>query len=145
MPFQRTTDGTEDDLPTYIRRAFGHDRSWMAEGSCAPHLRPRSTSHATWAVAHGETRLIDGVTYNGAVEEARALLVCMECPQQWLCGRWAVEVEEDAGTWAMPLRLLRWLKRQPDATSVIDHARVNDVPVQIAVSLVYEVRVGIRV
>lgn len=113
----------------------------MDRGSCRPDRRPDGTSYVTWVVTHGETRRIDGQTYDGATQEAKALRVCRDCPQQWLCGRWAVEVEEDAGTWAMPLKMLRWLRRQPDAESIIDHARVNDIAVQDAVELVHDVRV----
>lgn len=136
----RSTDGTEDDLPTYIRKAFGHDRSWMREGLCHPLNRDPRLPHMTWMVPWGEVRIVDGVRYEGAEMESLALPICAQCPQQWLCARWAIEVDERTGTWGIPFKLLQWLKRQPDNLTIVDNARVHQVTVQRAVQLVRDVR-----
>lgn len=137
----RGTDGTEDDLPTYIRRAFGKDRTWMVEGSCHPRNRPSEITEMAWKVPYGETRIVDGVKYEGERMERIALPICANCPQQWLCTRWAIEVDERTGTWGVGYGQLRWLKKQPDALNIIDTARVNLVTVQRAVQKVRELRV----
>lgn len=141
MPFRRGTDGSEDDLPEYIRRAFGHDRTWMVDGLCHPTRRPSHMTSHTWALIRGERREIDGAVWNGDNCEATALRICEQCPAQWLCTRWAILVDERTGTWGLAFTDLRWLKKQPDAENIVDVARVNDVPVQVAVRMVRAHRV----
>lgn len=136
----RSTDGTEDDLPTYIRKAFGHSRVWMDDAACHPLIRDPELSHMTWMVPFGETRVVDGVRYSGEMMESIALPICHECPQQWLCTRWAIEVDERTGTWGLPFKQLLWLKKQPDALSIVDTARVHNIPIQKAVRIVRDVR-----
>lgn len=136
----RSTDGTEDDLPTYIRKAFGHDRTWMQDAACHPLIRDPELPHMTWMVPSGEVRIVGGVRYAGEEMEALALPICHECSQQWLCARWAVEVDERTGTWSIPFKQLQWLKKQEDALSIVDTARVHNVPVQRAVQIVRDVR-----
>lgn len=141
MPNVRGTDGTEDDLPTYIRKAFGRDRSWMYEGLCHVSQRPPGTPALAWVIPAGEHRVIDGVEHNGDVMQAIALPICDKCPQQWLCTRWAVDVDERTGTWGIAYKQLVWLKKQPDATTIVDAARVNAIPIQYAVKKVRDYRV----
>lgn len=139
MPQARGTDGTVDDLPVYIRAAFGHDRSWMAEGLCHPRNKPKVNAVA-WKISRGETRIVDGQRYIGERCEAQVMPVCRECPQQWLCARYAIETDVRTGTWAVPFDYIRWLKFQPDALSIIDHARVNEVTVENAIRVIQGLR-----
>lgn len=141
MPQTRSTDGTEDDLPTYIRKAFGHDRTWMSDGACHPSHRDPEVPQMAWKVPAGETRVVDGVKYVGEIMEKVALRVCDHCPQQWLCTRWAVDVDERTGTWGVSYKNLVWLKKQTDNVQIIDTARIHNIPIQQALKIVRELRV----
>ena len=136
MPFVRSYAGTDEDWPAYVLRARGRDRSWMSQGSCSPENRSWSVGKMTWMVPRGETRVVDGVKYVGDEQERIALKICGTCPMQWQCARWAVEVQEASGTWAMPLNSLRWMLKQDDALLIVDNARVNEIPVARAVEVV---------
>lgn len=94
-----------------------------------------------WAVPKGETRVVDFIRYVGEDMERIAVPICHSCAQQWLCARWAIEVDERTGTWAMPYERLKWLKRQTDALAIIDSARVNEIPVDTAVQVIRRHRV----
>lgn len=83
-----------------------------------------------WLVPYGETLVVDGRRYTGALMEARAMSFCRACPQQWSCTRWAIEVDEPTGTWGIPFSLLRWLKKQPDALLIVDSAAASHSTVE---------------
>lgn len=141
MPFVRGFGGTEEDFPLYVRRARDRDRSWMLQGLCAPHNRPRDVPHVAWVVPYGETLQVNGHRYHGAVMESKAMPLCRVCPQQWSCTRWAIEVDEPTGTWGIPYKLLHWLKRQPDSLMIVDTAAASSTPVEVHVLSVKSRRV----
>ena len=112
-----------DDFPTYILKVLGRDWSWMEHGACRGHELARKKA---WTCLPGDE--VNGIEGGDLIKAA--LLVCRICPQQYLCALWAVEVEEESGTWAMPHNDLLWLIRQPDAEGIIHEARVKGLAVQ---------------
>lgn len=71
---------------------------------------------------------------------------CTDCPVNWECARWGVEVEENeprtCGAWAMPRSDRAWLSRQGNlAFTIIDKARLDGVPVHLRVAQLRRVRV----
>lgn len=112
----------------------------MTLGLCHPRNKPE-VSAVAWKISRGETRIVDGHRYVGETCEWHVMPICRVCPQQWLCARYAVETDVRTGTWGVPYDDIRWLKKQPDAVSIIDHARVQSITIETAIRAVRAVRV----
>lgn len=67
-----------------------------------------------------------------------ALDMCRVCPQQYNCARFAVSIDAESSTYAMPIDDLRKLLRGRDgkerAMTVIDDAELRRRPVAVAVA-----------
>lgn len=128
------TDGST--LPNYVTRSHNVDASWTEDAKC------KGLSGATdspwynaWFIEpSGKQRIGDAIVRGEELIKV-ALDICMHCPVQWQCARWALEVEEPQGTWGLPFDDLRWLRRQfgDQAAGVIDRAEGLDDPVQVHV------------
>lgn len=130
----------QDDLAVYALKVAGRDRSWMTEGLCrttknVPAEFYTVSEKATVPIVEADGATLTVIHISGNDAQRLAADQCMECSVQWECARWAIEVEEEAGVWAMKTRLLRWLQGRPDATAIIDTARVHHQPVQVAVQI----------
>jgi hypothetical protein len=126
----RAYDGTEDDFPTYILKVLGRDRAWAEHGSCRDHELARKRA---WTCRPGDDVEITGVKLNPKELIKAALTICSSCPAQYQCALWAIEMEEEAGTWAMEHDHLLWLIRQDDSEGIVHEARLAEEPVQVAV------------
>lgn len=95
----------------------------------------------SWKISRGEIRVVDGHRYVGETCEQHVMPICRVCPQQWLCTRYAVETDVRTGTWGITYEQISWLKKQTDALSIIDHAKVRGRTVEEAVRIARTVRV----
>lgn len=124
--------GSEDDFPTYILKVLGKDRTWMDDGACRGHELARKQA---WTVGSQDPPVTFG---NQQVEPkeliAAALMVCAGCHRQYQCALWALEVREEAGTWAMDHDQLMWMWRQDNSEAIIHVAQIDKEPVQVAVT-----------
>jgi hypothetical protein len=102
----------------------------MERAPCRTHELRKT--HA-WTISESDTVIVGDERIPGANVVAAALLVCGSCSEQYHCALWAIEVDELVGTWAMPIADLRWLKARIGSEGVIHMARVERVPVQVAV------------
>lgn len=128
-----TKSGLIEDLPGYIRVALGLDLEWKVKGLCR---YDNGATNIAWRVAPSDRIAVGGAKYVGAELIAYAEAVCELCPAQWACARYAIETEQQFGTWAMSMESLSWLRSSGgvDPLVLIDHADSEDVPVQVAVS-----------
>jgi hypothetical protein len=127
----RAYGGTEDDFPTYILKVLGKDRSWMNDAACLDH----DLVHVkAWTVQRQDEPVeIAGVTVEAKELIEAALMVCAGCHRQYQCALWAIEVEEESGTWSMPHDDLMWMWRQDDAEAMVHFAQIEGQPVQAIV------------
>jgi len=137
-PYVRSFDGGEEDFPTYILKILGADRTWMDNGACRGHHLARKNA---WTCRPGDKPIpFDDIELDPKELIAAALMICGSCPAQYQCALWAVEVREEAGTWAMPHDHLLWLIRQDDSEAIVHQARIAREPVQVAVKRTLNLR-----
>lgn len=121
-----------DTLREYVQRVAGRDSSWKQRGLCRQH-----PEYAQAFIALEDEEFIDddGHKINGYQAQLRVVEhLCMICPVQWECIRWAVEVREEVGVWGLTARDRWWLTNLGDrALGIIDQARATETPVHIAV------------
>lgn len=122
-------------LEDYTTSVAYLDDSWRKLSAC----RGASPEIVTMFTSTEDERFeFAGHKFSGL--DAQIYLVeayCHTCPVQWECARHAILVEEGkrtTGAWAMTKRDRGWLGRQPDALSIIDVAKLEDVPVHQAVA-----------
>lgn len=132
-PYVRAFAGSELDFPTYVLKVLGRDRSWMDEGLCRGHELARKRA---WTCRAGDDVEVGGVRLDPKELIQAALSICAACPAQYECALWAIEMEEEAGTWAMPHDRLLWLIRQDDSEKIVHEAKIAGEPVQVAVKRV---------
>lgn len=123
------------DLSAYVDSIAFLNDEWRKLSAC----RGASTEIVRmFTCTEDETFEFAGRRFTGL--DAQTYLVeayCQTCPVQWECARHAIVVEEGqrtTGAWAMTKRDRGWLARQPDGLSIIDAAKVDDVPVHVAVA-----------
>jgi hypothetical protein len=126
----RAYDGTEDDFPTYILKVLGRDRTWAEHGACRDHELARKRA---WTCRPGDDVEVGGVKLDPKELVKAALMICASCQAQYQCALWAIDIEEEAGTWGMHHDHLLWLIRQDDSEGIVNQARMAGEPVQVAV------------
>lgn len=127
----RSSFDSGTDIPKSMRRARGVSTSWKSKGRCHSASRPAEVPGFAWTVeAKDKGPLLLGRPAAAWIK--MALMVCNNCPVQYECARWAIEVDERWGTWAMPIEELHWLKKRAHGR-IIDAAEDLGVPVQVAV------------
>jgi hypothetical protein len=122
----KNTDGEIDSLGTLITAAFGIDTSWMAGGKCRGWNAENEIGPTPWQV--NPQQMVDGVRGEEYIEIG--LMVCFSCPAQYACANYAVEARMMAGTWAMHIGDLEWLRRQKDWEVILTAAELEELPVQ---------------
>ena len=75
----------------------------------------------------------------GVVQRYLVDTFCQGCPVQGECAHTGLGEEAEAGdrstgAWAMIRSDRRWLFKQADALGIIDHAKLNSIPVHEAVA-----------
>lgn len=128
--WRRAYDGDEQDFPTYILKILGRDRTWMERGACRDHELARKRA---WTCRTSDEITIGNLQLNPKELIKAALMVCAACPVQYQCALWAIEIEEEAGTWSMEHDHLLWLIRQDDSEAIVHTARLQGEPVQVTV------------
>lgn len=120
-----------DELAAYAQRVVGMDSTWMTHAVC----RGLDQAKKAWFTCITRDELwIAGSRTNGYEAHKHAVNICFNCPVQWECARWAVEVEEEVGVWGMFPADLGWLQdHAANPLGIIDTARVAEEPVQVAV------------
>lgn len=124
-----------DSLSEYAQRVAGRDDSWKKQSLCG---KEEFALFAGCFVADEDDWLVDGDNQWVTGYEAQKRVVeqiCIDCPVQWECARWGLEVDEEVGVYALTVRERRWLaaNRTDTALALIDDARIKGVAVQIAV------------
>lgn len=123
-----------DSLREYARRVAGRDDSWKKHALCSDDA---NIEYQGAFLCSGDDWLVDDNNEWVTGYEAQKRVVemfCVECPVQWECARWGVEVEEEVGVYALTVRDLRWLTKQGDAAlGLIDQARITHTSVHVAV------------
>lgn len=121
-------------LRDYITGVASGDQSWRDRSACR---NSSPTIVAMFTCAEDETFELFGKRLSGFdVQTYLVAEYCHPCPVQWECARHAVQHEMDSrytGAWAMLRRDLRWLAKRDDPLGFIDGAKVEAVPVSIAV------------
>lgn len=122
-------------LPAYFTKGHNRDSEWHERARCrGASADPGHPFYQAWYARENRYHTMpDGTRIPGVEMVGYALNECGMCPAQWDCARWAVEVSEDYGTWAMAFDDLRWLKTQADAISIIESARSKGLTVQVTV------------
>ncbi len=120
-----------------ITAAFGLDRSWANEGYCRSWASTEAVP-SPWQFDPKQVVVIersDGTKAKlfGHDMVRLALLDCRQCPAQYRCAEYAVRAQMVAGTWAMRIADLRWLRKQPEAIKLVEAWEEAGVPVQVAV------------
>ena len=123
-------DGDIDDLGVLITTAFGLDRAWAKKGVCYKYQRAE-VGPTPWQMdpGTGADRIIE-----------MALIACSGCRAQFDCATYAVQARVQAGTWAMPIDVLRWLHKEPDRFELIESARTLGDPIARTLTAVMEAR-----
>jgi hypothetical protein len=138
MPAPRSLDAGTDRLPRSMRAAQGQSLDWKEQARCRQGMRPSSIPHFAWKV----DRKDKGESLLGRDAEVwiqLALAECRNCPAQYACARFAIDVDEKWGTWAMDIDMLKWLKKNAaDPKYIIDVAEEFGVPVQVAVKATHD-------
>ncbi len=128
-----------EDLPVGYTRGHNKPIGWHDEARCRSDAISRASSKkgglpSLWLVKTDETYVFVGRRTSGAKLIELALLECAMCPVQWDCARFAVQVREPLGTWAMSIEDREWLQDQPiDADVFIKQAESDCRPIQHAV------------
>lgn len=121
-----------DTLREYAQRVAGRDDTWKKHAACGDHPEFQGSF-----VAREDEWLVDGDNQWVSGYEAQKRVVeqiCVDCPVQWECARWGVEVREEVGVYAITPRERWWLIGLGDrALTIIDQARITSTPVQVAV------------
>lgn len=140
MSRANTADGDVDELGVLLAAALGLDRGWTKRAACrgwrydddpdGAMMRP-----SPWHLAPGD---VDPANRERTAYEMVkvALMICHGCPVQWDCARYAIEGQMRAGTWAMPISVLRSMSRPANierSLAQIDAAEAEGFPVQVAV------------
>jgi hypothetical protein len=122
-------------LPIYFTKGHNRDAGWHREAKClGASADPGHPFYRAWYADERKPFVMsDGTTVPGAEMAAHALNECGMCPAQWDCARWAVEVHEDYGIWAMRWDDLKWLRSQSDVFNIIESARAKHRTVQVTV------------
>lgn len=138
MPRITSCDGDLDDLGGLITRAYGIDRNWMERGACRGWRNDDDTMPSPWQFDPSQTVLVqrsDGTVakLKGREMQKLALIHCASCPVQYDCAEYAIEAGMLAGTWAMKIVDLDWLRNQDEWRELLMDAFVANVPVQVHV------------
>lgn len=65
-----------------------------------------------------------------------ALMVCQNCEAQYECAKYAVEGKMAAGTWAMRIDDLLWLRTQSNSLQILEATEQVGESVQRAIPMV---------
>ena len=139
MARPKGTDGDIDSLGALLTACFGLDDTWMDRGKCRNYREAHQIPFdqpTPWAVE--DIQRVDGMRGRELINAA--LIVCHSCPAQYDCASYAVTGRMKAGTWSMRIGELEWLQRQSDALAIIQRARRRNIPIQIHVVAVRQVR-----
>lgn len=137
---QRTTPTS---LRDYIVGVASGDQTWRHKSACRD---SSPTIVSMFTCSEDDTFELFGKQVSGYhVQTYLVTEYCHTCPVQWECARYAVQNEVDpkylragggwdfSGAWAMLRRDLRWLAKSPDPLGLIDQAKMDNVPVSVAV------------
>jgi hypothetical protein len=131
-------DQTGQSLADYVRTITERDGKWRLRAHCRG---ASSQVVEMFTCLEDEDFEILGRHVTGFdVQTYLVEAYCHLCEVQWECAREAVVFEEreggdrSTGAWAMTRRDRRWLAKQPDALGIIDRAKVDGVPVSVAIA-----------
>lgn len=122
------------DLPPdllELARAIGDKPEWAKRGLCTR----AGDTRRVWFTA-GEKDVLEFAGRKIFGREAQQLAAekyCLDCEVQWDCAQSAVAGEVDAGVWGCIVRDILWLQRIGWGEELIEYAREEGVPVQVAV------------
>jgi len=125
--------------------AIGLSRDWMDYGSCRQwsdkfrREHPSYIGPTLWQINQDAAPIL-GIEARKVVE--MALVICGGCMVRYDCARFAVEGRMRGGTWAMSMKQLDWLQKQPDALDLIRQAEETNTEVQVFVRDVKRARNG---
>jgi hypothetical protein len=121
----------------YVRRITQRDETWRVDAAC----RNSSAEVVTmFTCTEDEEFIRNGALIAGVVVQRYLVdTFCHGCAVQWECAHTGLVEEAEAGdrstgAWAMIRSDRRWLFKQPDALGIIDHAKLNNIPVHEAVT-----------
>jgi hypothetical protein len=129
MPANRSTDGDLDDLPLYIRRGFGKDRSWVDRAKCRNN---ENLPGFAWTIEVRDSRMMGKPPKRVTARALHrlALKECLLCPVQWECAKYAIDTDAVVGVWGARLEDLRWLACHSEWRDILVLAKEHAVPVQ---------------
>jgi len=126
MPFRRTTDGSVDDLPRYVRAGFGLDLTWKEHAKCRTQT---GLTGKAWTTTSSETVNVGDERIPGRKLIQMAVMICRTCPVQWECTRYAIKSEAEIGTWGTEISKVKFLASRNNYEQLLDAAKNYDVPV----------------
>lgn len=110
----------------------------MKHGSCAGWGNDDDRMPSPWQF--DPTQTVEVQRSDGTVAKVKgremvklALIHCAGCPVQYTCATYAVEAGMLAGTWAMKIVDLDWLRDRDDWQEIIAAARKAGTPMQVHV------------
>lgn len=140
MPFRRTTDGSVDDLPRYVRAGFGLDLSWKKEAKCKTET---GLAGKAWTTTSTETVTIGDERIPGRKLIQMAVMICRTCPVQWECARYAIKSEAEIGTWGSEISKIKTFGARHNYDDLLDMAKDADIPVDDLVRMTLNPSAGI--
>lgn len=141
MPFRRTTDGSVDDLPRYVRAGFGLDLNWKEHAKCRTQV---GLTGKAWTTTSSETVTVGSERIPGRKVIQMAVLICRTCPVQWDCTRYAIKSEAEIGTWGTEISKVKFLRSKPNYNELLDAAKNFDIPVDDMVKELQSNRISLR-
>jgi hypothetical protein len=141
MPFRRTTDGSVDDLPRYVRAGFGLDLSWKKNAKCKTQT---GLTGKAWTTTAAETITVGDEKLPGRKLIQMAVMVCRTCPVQWECARYAIKSEAEIGTWGTEIAKIKMLGAQHNYNELLDAAQECDIPVDDMAKQIQSAKISLR-
>lgn len=141
MPFRRTTDGSVDDLPRYVRAGFGLDLTWKEKAKCR---KDTDIPGRAWTVTSAESVTIGGERIPGRKLIQMAVMVCRTCPAQWSCAKYAIKSEAEIGTWGTEIANIKMLATMPNYEALLEAAENLDISVDEMVRKLPRARISLR-
>lgn len=115
-----------------MRAARGAAVAWKEQARCRPSSSDVGLPRFAWTVDPKDTgKHLLGRPAKAWV--ALAVLECRNCPVQYDCARFALQVNEKWGTWSMHIDDLKRLQAHPRQNAIIAAAELAGIPVQVAV------------
>lgn len=133
---------TFESLGVLITAAYDCDTEWQEEARCSAERYEFTPGvPSPWQfdpdqrvdVDRGDGKMM---TLKGEEMIELALMSCFACPAQYDCARYAICAKVRAGTYAMKISDLIWLRgKKIPAEALIDYAEAEKIPLQRAIPL----------